>query len=135
MGYIKHHAIVVTGDEWDAPMRSPDIRDAHQMATQLQLVVTPIVAGPMNATASFLVAPDGSKEGWDTSDLFDDRREQFIDWLRENPGWFEWAEVVLGPDDCAAFITRHAWQETADETQGTISAPSSVSGSGASDER
>lgn len=119
MGYIRHHAIVVTGHRWSDDKRwaDIDIEDAHRAATEIGLIVSPIIDGKMNSYASFFVAPDGSKEGWDDSDEYDGRRDRFIAWLRgaspEEAGWFSWAEVVLGDDDAEAHVERHAWDDVA----------------------
>lgn len=114
MGYIRHHAIVVTGSRWTIDVGpNHDIEDAHQAAVEAGCPVSPIVDGRTNSYASFLVAPDGSKEGWDTSDEGDRARDRFIAWLRENGagGYFSWAEVVLGSDDSEALIERNAWDD------------------------
>ena len=62
MGYICHHAIVVTSS-FEATLS-----DAWIKARQLFANVSPIVSSPLNGYRSFFVAPDGSKEGWDESD-------------------------------------------------------------------
>lgn len=119
MGYIRHNAIVVTGHIWNhlEDGEETDIRCAHAKAEEIGLLVSPIVEGATNATGSFFVAPDGSKEGWETSDEFDAMRDGFVQWLREKSRlgeeWFSWAEVILGSDDCEAKIDRHAWDEQA----------------------
>lgn len=113
MGYIRHHAVVVTGHQWEHD-RTPDsdVRDAHAAAVACGCVVTRLVDGAINSYSSFMVVPDGSKEGWDESDTGDRARGRFIDWLRKangEDGWFSWAELVLGDDDCEALVERHAW--------------------------
>lgn len=113
MGYIRHHAIVVTGhDKWSIGDNLPDIHEAHAAALEAGCTVVTDVAGPgVNGYSSFLVGPDGSKEGWDSSDAGDCARGRFIAWLRERGqgGYYSWAEVVLGSDDEEALIERHAW--------------------------
>lgn len=113
MGYIRHHAIVVTGmDEWTGFKTEAlaTIHDAHAAALAAGCAVVTPVAGPgVNGYSSFLVAPDGSKEGWDDSDSGDAARGRFIAWLRDANGYFSWAEVVLGSDDQEAVIERNAW--------------------------
>lgn len=118
MGYIRHHAIVVTGSRRDfdpeLAIRRISVDDAHRAAVSAGCsCVTPVVGPGMNDTFSFLVAPDGSKEGWVDSDEGDTARDSFISWLRdangEHGGRFAWAEVVLGPDDAEAHVERNAW--------------------------
>lgn len=115
MGYIKHHAIVVVGHQWDdgTTYENSDIRDAHAAAVDAGCIVTPLTEGAINTYWSFMVAPDGSKEGWDTSNDGDTARDQFVAWLRKHStpgeGWFGWSEVVIGSDDHECHIERHAW--------------------------
>ena len=78
MGYIPHHAIIVT-----AETRTIGLFHAQAVATFADTcakVTEPTEAG-MNATSSFLVAPDGSKEGWEDSDKGDAARAAFIAYL------------------------------------------------------
>ncbi len=119
MGYIRHHAIVVTGSRYRdvrPNAERTDIDDAHAAASAAGCkLVSPIVGPGVNDTYSFLVAPDGSKEGWKDSDDGDTARDAFIAWMQdangEHGGWFAWAEVVLGTDDAEAHVERHAWDE------------------------
>jgi hypothetical protein len=74
MGYIKHHAIVVTS--WNDAL----IVEAHAKAVEYCRLVTPLSETGVNGYRSFLIAPDGSKEGWGDSDLGDAEREAFIRW-------------------------------------------------------
>lgn len=106
MGYIRHHAIVVTA--WDAERAAT----AYSTAIRLGLTVTPPVTSPVNGYRSFLVVPDGSKEGWEHSEQGDQQRREFIAWLIvEARGYVEWAEVAFGNDDESAKVTRHTWQD------------------------
>jgi len=113
VGYIRHHAIIITGTRWPkgfvVDALNTEIDDAHRAALEAGCEqVTPIVGPAVNYTFSFLVAPDGSKEFWDTSDEGDEARAKFIAWLRAN-NHFDWAEVVLGCEDDEAFVAQHAW--------------------------
>lgn len=104
MGYMRHHAIVVTGYEPDNHDR---VADAYGKAVSLGLNVSNVIESPVNGYRSFLVAPDGSKEGWDDSDAGDKRRDAFVDWLRSlEDGWLAWAEVRYGDDDGQAAVIR-----------------------------
>lgn len=111
MGYIKHHAIVVTGQhDWYDTLTLPTIFDARAEAIRCGCrLVTEVVGPGINNTSSFLIAPDGSKEGWKESDSGDAARASFIQWLRAT-NYYEWAEVVLGPDDAEARIERNKWE-------------------------
>ncbi len=118
MGYIRHHAIVVTGqDHWNHDDSLLTIHDARRAAVDVGCrLVTEVVGPGTNGTSSFLVAPDGSKEGWDESDQGDRARDRFINWLRgqaydDGSSPIDWAEVVLGHDDQEALIERSAWDD------------------------
>lgn len=99
MGYMRHHAVLVTS--WD----TEKLDAAHSTAESLVPgLVSPIVKGRVNTEESFFIAPDGSKEGWDTSNEGDEQRAAFIAWLREQE-WgdgsspFAWALVQYGDDE------------------------------------
>ena len=97
MGYMSHHAIVVTSAFYGR------IRDAHAEAVRLGCDVTPITPAVINGYRSFLIAPDGSKEGWDASEAGNARRESFIQWMRDRyvdgGTYLDWAEVNFGDGD------------------------------------
>lgn len=91
MGYIRHHAIIVTA--FDRERLEP----AHARAVKVfgAAQVTQILVAPVNGYATFFVGPDGSKEGWAASDEGDEKRAEFIAWMRKHPKgyYFDWAEV------------------------------------------
>lgn len=96
MGYIRHHSIIVIGHE-------EAIAAAHGRAVELLAhLVSPVVSSQLNGTASFFVAPDGSKEGWAESEAGDQRRAVFVEHLvalRGTGMGVDFAEVVLGDDN------------------------------------
>lgn len=109
MGYMAHHTIVVCGWQKDA------VEAAHAKAVELfepvqasdiggynKCMVSPLMGPYVNVEYSFFVAPDGSKEGWDTSQRGDDAREAFTEWLQEQRKtgrYLDWVEVRFGGDD------------------------------------
>lgn len=99
MGRIRHDAIVVTG--W----RDEDIEAAHGVARTLcadsPIEVTEITAAAVNGQRSFMLAPDGSKEGWEDSDKGDEARKAFLSWIDAdyNPHFIEWVAVNFGGDE------------------------------------
>lgn len=116
MGYIAHNAIVVTSWNEDA------IGKAHIKAIELGCHVSNIVDSKMNGYASFLIAPDGSKEGWGDSDKGDARREAWKAWTHElayedGSSSLHWVEVRFGSDDGDASVVTHAWAECPAEGQ------------------
>lgn len=88
MGTISHDAIIVTGDE-------KAVAQAHELALGIaltfkedgpmqsdwSLLISPVVGSVMNCYASFLVAPDGSKEFWSTSNAGDELRKLIVERL------------------------------------------------------
>jgi hypothetical protein len=108
MGYIKHHAIVVTS--WD----DKTIEKAWNMAKRIGCQVSEILGPHSNGYCSFLIPPDGSKEGWDRSYEGDEARAIFKAWTNaqrydDGSSSLEWVEVSYGSDDGKAEITDHAW--------------------------
>ena len=108
MGYIKHHTIVVTG--W----QDEKLKKAHQKAKEVfeknfesepyekpfaSRLVSDIIKGLTNGQSSFFIAPDGSKEGWATSDNGDNARKEFLDWLQKADKYCDYVEVSFGGDD------------------------------------
>ena len=109
MGYIRHHAIVVTGfDE--------KIGSAWHIASVLFAgiaPVTPVTDEVVNGYRSFAVLPDGSKEGWEASAEGDDARAEFIDWMRQQENkdgsspW-SWVEMQYGDDEHDTKVVVHS---------------------------
>jgi len=107
MGYMRHHAIVVSS--WNKPLLS----EAHAYATSMFPAISEIVPSDINGYASFFVPPDGSKEGWPDSDLGDSRRSDFIAWLRtkayeDGSTSLDWVEVQFADDDLVTKVTAHS---------------------------
>ncbi len=75
MTAVMHDVIVVTS--WDSAL----LLKARTLAKIRMPHVTDIVPGVVNGYTSFMVAPDGSKEGWAESIQADDDRADFIKWL------------------------------------------------------
>ncbi len=75
MGTINHDAIVVTGSNAAAAI-------GRDKAIEVGLPCSDLVTSPLNDYASFLIAPDGSKEFWPDSDKGDEARSKWIAWAR-----------------------------------------------------
>ena len=104
MGWIRHHAIVVTS--WNGEL----LKEALTKATDLGCAVSGVVDSQINGYQSFLIAPDGSKEGWDDSENGDHRREAFKAWTHskqheDGSSSLRWAEVLFGDDDYQVAVT------------------------------
>ena len=104
MGYEAQKLLVVSC--WQAEQ----LAVAHEMAVQhfgkWAQLVTPIMGPFVNQRASFFVAPDGSKEGWDSSDDVDYALERYLDWLtnyRKEEPWsynpFRWGLYQFSADE------------------------------------
>ena len=79
MGVIKHNCIIVT--DW----KRDELKLSHEKAIEVfGEMVSPIVQSPYNGYLSFFIASDGSKEGWEDSDVYDKKRREFCDFLDDN---------------------------------------------------
>jgi hypothetical protein len=110
MGYIRHHAIVVTGGEY-GPL---PISIAHKRAVEMfGDQVSSMIVGCVNSYQTFVIGPDGSKEGWPESDEGDERRKAFkafMDSRRYEDGSSvcSWVEVQYGDDNLKTKIVSHS---------------------------
>ena len=66
---------------------------------------SPICPPQVNGERSFFIPPDGSKEGWSDSDKGDERRNEFVEWLRSE-GQVHWVEVCYAEDESNTRTTR-----------------------------
>jgi len=87
---MRHHALVVTS--WKREL----VDAARDKAKQLGLPASAPVQSTINGFVSILVAPDGSKEGWDASRYGDAMRGAFMSWLKEQAHEELVAGVVRG---------------------------------------
>ena len=116
MGYIKHHSIIVSG--W----RTKELKEAHLKAIEIfenefssepylapygSSLISPIIHGLTGSQGSFFIAPDGSKEGWETSNNGDNARKLFLDWLQNShDNYCEYVEIIFGGDSDTNQIVR-----------------------------
>ena len=105
MGYIRNHAIVVTGTY------GTFVEDAHTKAVEIFTFVSNIVDVNLNGSRSFFIPPDGSKEGWEDSNLGDAKRDEFINYLnylryKDGGSPLNWAELYFGDDSDESGILR-----------------------------
>ncbi len=106
MGFFRHHAIVVTCVDSDRTF------EIQQKAREIGCFVSGVVGNCGEGCHSFLVAPDGYKEGHDGSDDDDERRNKLVAWFVEQskvrgPIGFDWVELEFGGDTGGAKIIRH----------------------------
>jgi hypothetical protein len=93
MGTIQHTALIVTGDK-------DVLEKAHKKARKFmsKKSVTAIVGQGMNGYYSFMIAPCGSKLGWEVSNDYLEGIEKMIDYLGEldSEEFVEWVTVEYG---------------------------------------
>ena len=123
MGYYIHHAIIVSCRDHARHM----LVEAHQGATdRFDGMVSPLVQSPIGSMSSFFIAPDGSKEKWDESDVYDAKRESFMNFLdtfayEDGSNEIEYAEVFYGTEDGTAGVKRHnSWGKTEGDANAQI---------------
>lgn len=102
MGYIRHNAIVATA--WDESLAKTLFDFASRLGAN------PLISEKaVNGYVTVVIPPDGSKEGWASSDDGDLRREEIVKLLMS--AGFEWLEVAYGWDDGSADVVRSAWSK------------------------
>ena len=108
MGYMRAHAIVVTSWENKAILR------AHKKAKEIfGEQVSSVTPTAINGYRSFLIPPDGSKEGWEESNFGDSNRKAFKDWLNsqryeDGSTNLNWVEVQYNDDEKETKIVSHS---------------------------
>lgn len=96
MSTYYHDAIVVVGIEAYEDEDTQDTVIAHGIAKVLGLIVTEIVGTQGEIYSSFMICPDGSKEGSDRSQEHDRLRDS---WKLAVTGLLlDWCHVRLGGD-------------------------------------
>jgi len=121
MGYMSHHAIVVTClDQYRlVEARKRIIEEAGKIGRlysnpqSTRNLVSKIVMSVSNGYGSFFIAPDGSKDGWSTSDDGDSIRDKAIkilDSYKHDDGSspFDWVEVQYGDEAGLTFARRNS---------------------------
>jgi hypothetical protein len=94
MGYIKHDAIVCTS--W----KRKHLEQARSKAIKFGLKCTGITDSDMNDYDTFCIIPDGSKEGWETSDKAEEARNKWKKWCEAKTSFYlNWVHVSFGGDD------------------------------------
>lgn len=95
MGYIAHRALIITGSDL------PDVSVYRESLPEefRGLLIGPIMSAA-NGYSTIVFVPDGSKEGWDTSDEADRIR---IELARMMPRDVDVVEVRFGGDDYDVF--------------------------------
>src|SRR5882724_11686077 len=98
MGYLRHECIVVSGEIAEEVLKAHAAAVAIFNSRGMGSLVSGLTQHAVNGGAAFLIAPDGSKEGWGASDTGTSARDEFIKFLNEGMS-FDWALVLIGGDD------------------------------------
>ena len=117
MGYMCHHAIIVTSCMEDQIEKARKMILKLQPKTSDKLIidggnwVSPISPKTTNGYRSFFIAPDGSKEGWDESNRGDSFRDKVIKILdsfayEDRSTCLEYVEVQYADDGENNKVTR-----------------------------
>jgi len=106
MGYIRHHAIVVTSYGETTKLAQDKAKEIFGTN------VSEIVNSNVNGYQSFFVAPDGSKEGWEESEQGDKDRALFIEFIEQQKyeddiNSISFAELFYGDDEGDSEIVNH----------------------------
>lgn len=104
MGTISHHSIIVTGDEEEvkkAISKAKTIFKKHFKKKNTFEDGSHLISDLIQATnryVSFFIAPDGSKDGWETSNAGDDARAEFMEYLTSDAEYLDYILVEFGGD-------------------------------------
>lgn len=107
MGYIRHHAIVVTSFD------RIELDRLHREAVEIfGKQVSGIVEAGVNGYDSFFIGPDGSKEGWQPSVEGDKQREKFKQIIHgcayeDGSNCIRFAELFYADDNGFSGIVEH----------------------------
>ena len=125
MGFIRNECLVVTGRienieiahaECRRIFEKEELNYEHPVFGTIQSLVSEIIPGMVNRCATFMIAVDGSKEGWHESDVVENGRNAFINWLKNQDVDYDWALVLLGGDDHLCKILASSRGEEATDT-------------------
>ena len=116
MGYIKHQAViaVVIDDRGDVDQLRRQLAELidepfiNRSAEQLLVGPTPSL---VNGYVTYALLPDGSKEGWSTSDLGDRARQIFIDHFRALGSSTQVIEVSFDGDSVTSAVDVSATED------------------------
>lgn len=103
MGYMRNKALIISGFSESTVLSAHAVAKEVHLRFGLESLVGEVVKHAVNGGAcfaAFYVSPDGSKEGWNTSDDGGMALDLVAAYLEENPQhYLNWAVVLLGGDD------------------------------------
>jgi len=107
MGYMRHHAICISS--WNRK----ELLKVHNKAKKIfNHLATEIVDSTINSESSFFIAPDGSKEGWEESNLYNKKRTDIVDFIEkrkyaDGSNCIRYAELFFADDEKNCAIVNH----------------------------
>lgn len=111
MGYMRHHTIVVSGHSKKSIKLAREVAMVIFNEGEFGDMVSEIIQPDTNSYLHFFIAPDGSKESWNTSDRGDEARKLFKMWMndkyRENH-YLSFVECFYDDDDGKCEIVDHS---------------------------
>ena len=90
MGTIHHHVVIAT--TWDKERFEKTIKWLRKEQPDFPHTT---LESNINGYQTIFVGPDGSKEGWASSDEADKFRDKFINYIQRQRFW-DWVEVGYG---------------------------------------
>lgn len=113
MGYMRHHAIVIT--HWDREQMRTLRNALLEGGAGFRHLISDLIYSETNGYATIFVGPDGSKEGWAESDCGDAFRDRVIDLTGELVPYADWAVIQYGDDNRETRIVSHSDEATKEE--------------------
>ena len=116
MKNIRHHTIIITGnDKAKLERLRNEIINLYKEKMEAKkgfTLVSPIVDSLINNFCTFFIAPDGSKEGYESSEDGDIIRKYVIELLKkqkdaDGEDLFRFVEVFYGDDNKECRILNH----------------------------
>lgn len=115
MSYRKDNIIMVS--YWDIKVVTVVHAKAKEIFTEVfgknkfdpidgSVLVSPIMKSVVNFQCTFFISPDGSNERQPESDLGDEARKKFLDWLMSKYEDCYYIEIYCGGDDFEERIVR-----------------------------
>jgi len=98
MGYNRHDAVLVTTLFMSEQAQAQIDEFRESMPENFRHLLVGPVMSPVNGWITFVLLPDGSKEGWTDSDIGDDLRSRFIALMGEWVPNTSAVEVTYGSD-------------------------------------
>lgn len=94
MSYTKHHCIIFIGC-------TDELKKIRKIAREMfnPKMVSTIIKSPVNITRSLYIGPDGSGEGWNTSNEYDKKRESFYKAIKDFLPFVYAAEIIIEQDN------------------------------------